>query len=452
MTLLSRIAWAALPLSGLAYSSSVSVTVPRHPQHDRQVVDSSYQSLSIEFFAFMEYSGNATYSNPLNTNLAKHLHELGNAPLKVRIGGSSQTYVYWIPEQTQGLIGYYEDGIDKTYNVTLGPAFFDAFDAWPSDTEFVLGLPYPENGEGLLESYIEIARRAYEKLGTRLAGLEIGNERQDTGTPGEFTRNFLDAAYKISEEVFGDPYKKIYTAGTLIAPTLIQCKDPEDKETCWSVQSLFEHESTRRGSSSLPTRTRDQTRQYLLNHTSTAWFLNSHEDLAADSTARGIPYILGEGNSLFGHGRRNLSDTFSAALWTIDHTLYGAQTNITNIGFHQSWGWRYTGKKVEVILEEDLLSAYAIYDSGSGALSSVVALNLEDWNSTSVAERPEVIIRMDQLGRGCRGEVYRLTAPGADLKSPEVVSFAGQVDTERLGRNGRLTLKASEAALVTFDC
>ncbi|KAL3440520.1 hypothetical protein BJX65DRAFT_314710 [Aspergillus insuetus] len=292
---------------------------------------------------------------------------------------------------------------------------------------------------------------AYRKLGPRLVGLEIGNERQDSGTPGQFTSKFLDAAYRIGEEVFRDRYKQIYTAGTLHAPTLIQCEDEEDKENCWSVRSLFENGMNEKGVIKVAdthqykrlyeTLTRSITRQYLLNHTSTAWFVNSHDSLAAFTTAQGIPYVLGETNSLFGHGRRNVSDTFAAALWTIDYTLYSAQTNITNLGFHQSWG------------------------VGVWIVEFGFALNLADWHSAGKEdERTKVTIQLENLRpRGWKGEVYRLTAPGADVKDPDVISFAGQyvddvegavhgrVDIETLGRDRKLTLKASEAAVVMFD-
>ncbi|KAL3489544.1 hypothetical protein BJX62DRAFT_238944 [Aspergillus germanicus] len=403
------------------------------------------------------------YSNPLNTTLINHLHGLGNAPLKVRLGGSSQDLVYWIPDQEQGL----------------------------------------------LEASIEIARGAYRKLGPRLVGLEIGIERQDSaGTPGQFTANFLDAAYRIIQEVFGDRYKRIYTAGTLHAPMLIQCEDEEDTENCWSVRSLFENGINEKVQTPLRN-------PHPFHNPTISPEPHQHGVVRQQPRLpRRIHYradILGETNSLFGHGRRNVSDTFAAALWIIDYTLYSAQTNITNLGFYQSWGWRYSawrpiaawgepsgvlpayygfwlvhqvlggingrrrtststshrgggGKKVKVLLE-DFVSAYAIYDSESGSLSSVVALNLADWHSAgNEDERTNVTIQLENLRprAGWKGEVYRLTAPGADVKDPEVISFAGQhvdgvegtvhgrVDPETLGQDRRITLKASEGAVVMF--
>ncbi|RYP43507.1 hypothetical protein DL768_009879 [Monosporascus sp. mg162] len=486
MASLLRLLW-TLSLFGFAFYSPakasgeatiLKVNIPTHPDDHRQIIDASFQSFSIEFFAFMEYSGNST--------------RWSGVPIKVRIGGSSQGDVWWIPNQEQGMIGYYEPGIDKTYNVTLGPAFFDAFDAWPEDTEFVLGLPFPWEEAGFRESNIEIASRAYEKLGSRLIGLELGNERNEVDlTPPEFTQEFLKDAYPISGAVFGDRNKRIYTVGSFHAPTLIKCSDPEDETACWSVETLFEN-----GINENDIAARADTHQ-------ATRFVDSHHDMAAQSTALGVPYILGETNSLFGHGTVNVSDTFAAALWNIDYTLYSAQTNITRLGFHQCFGWRYSawrpipafgypagvlpsyygywvvqkalgangdvGKQVEALVTYDQFTAYGIYDSKTGSLSSVIALNLLDWDSTKGEEaRPAVTADFGNLRSKCcksrtSGEpkVYRLTAPGANAKAPEAIRFGGQyidntegnihgeLEYEKLGEGGKVTLRASEAVLIT---
>lgn len=178
----------------------------------------------------------------MNTNLWNHVRELGNVPLKIRIGGSSQGSVYYLQEQEQGLIGYYQGDADKTYNVTLGPTFYDIFDAWPEDTQFVLGLPYSPEKDAYLTNNIEIARRANDKLGDRLLAIELGNERQDLGlSPPDFTKYFVEDAYVIAEKAFGNKYAKKFVAGTLQAPTIIQCADLGDTENCFSTTSLLKN-------------------------------------------------------------------------------------------------------------------------------------------------------------------------------------------------------------------
>ncbi|KAF5026963.1 hypothetical protein F66182_993 [Fusarium sp. NRRL 66182] len=476
------------------------------------VVNGQYQSLSVEFFAFMEYSGNETYQNPININLVKHIRELGRVPLKVRIGGSSQGSLYWIDEQKEGMIGYYNNNADKTYNVTLGPAFLDAFDAWPSDTEFVIGLPFPPENEDYLRTNIEVTKRAHKKLGDRLLAIELGNERNDLEgyNPKIFTDRFVHYARIISQEAFGEPYARKFTAGTFHAPTLIECEDEDNAESCWSSTSLFrngindkgiiKYADTHQYMATFDSGTRIP-RQRLMEHNHTAFFVDSHYDLAAYSTAQGVPYILGESNSLFGHGVVGTSDTFAAALWNIDYTLYSAQTNITNIGFHQAFGWRYSAwrpipafghpagvlpsyyawwlvqkalgasngssKQVEAIVTDDRLTVYGVYEAGKtrGALSSLIVLNLQDWDSNKGQDsRPEVTLDFSKVaGISRKAKVYRLNAEGADSKDPGHVSFAGQyVDkldgvihgdelVESLDKERALRIKAAEALLVTLS-
>lgn len=233
-------------------------------------------------------------------------------------------------------------------------------------------------------------------------------------------------------------------------------------------------------------------------HNHTTFFVDSNRELADYSVAQGIPYILGESNSLFGHGTVNTSDTFAAALWNIDWTLYSAQTNISGIGYHQSFGWRYSawrpiaafgypagilpsyyawwivqkalgsnngsGKQVEALINDDYFTVYGIYDTEKDALASAIVVNLQDWDSGhGQTSRPEVTVDFDNIRTACgEAKVYRLTAPGADIKNPEKVTFAGQFvdelegtingeeETEELRSEYTVTIKATEAVLVTF--
>ncbi|KAL4924013.1 uncharacterized protein BDV17DRAFT_295824 [Aspergillus undulatus] len=92
-----------------------------------------------------------------------------------------------------------------------------------------------------------MARRTYEKLGGRLVGLELGNERQDSRSPPVFTKYFLEDLYTISEAAFGDRYKQIYSAGTFTTPALIQCEEPDNAAECYSTESLFENDIDEHG-------------------------------------------------------------------------------------------------------------------------------------------------------------------------------------------------------------
>lgn len=74
------------------------------------------------------------------------------------------------------MVNYFPPGSDKATSVTLGPQFFDGFDAWPSDTYYALGLPFSFTNFSKLNDDMTLAKTAYDKLGSRLEEIEIGNE------------------------------------------------------------------------------------------------------------------------------------------------------------------------------------------------------------------------------------------------------------------------------------
>ncbi|ETS84959.1 hypothetical protein PFICI_02984 [Pestalotiopsis fici W106-1] len=503
-----------LVLSQVLAAYAIVLDIPHSPRAGRQIVDASYQAFSIEFFSFLDYSSNSTYSNPLNYNLVKNIREIGKRPINVRIGGSSQNHVWWAPDQEEGLRAWFwpdSTGYQKTYNVTIGPKFYDAFDAWPSDTEFTLGLPFSYYNYSYLESNIEIARRAHVKLGNRLTGLQVGNEMKapafrflEPQTPSDYVPHWLNYVYNISNAVFGKQNERVWTIGAFQAPTWINCSDPLSID-CWSIRSILElginaedlgvaadvHEYMETSSSNYVDR------QFLMNHNNTIYYPDSNAELAAYAKSKGLDYWLGETNSISGHGKINVSDTFAAALWNIDYTLYCAQTNISRLGFHQGIGWKYSawnpiemwvypsgvmasyyawlvvqtalagaGKQVELLISEKHLVAYAIYEVGRHRrldtnLSSIVIVNLEDWDSTNDAtSRPYVEFELPRnISR--KAQLSRLTAAGADVKAARAITFAGQLvnetgmiegdrHVEKLDRSGKVKVLSSEAVLISF--
>lgn len=143
-------------------------------------------------------------------------------------------------------------------------------------------------------------------------------------------------------------------------------------------------------------------------------------------------------------------------------------------------------KQVQVLLNETSLTAYAVFDAGSNGSSSVsaqgiaarqptltslVALNLNIYNSTFTTPRPYTNFDFtlpNSAGNASNGssniQVHRLTAPGVEIASN--VTFAGQYvdnnsgkitgekiveEVEDLG-NGKIKVKVGygEAVLITF--
>lgn len=78
-----------------------------------------------------------------------------------------------------------------------------------------------------------------------------------------------------------------------------------------------------------------------MNHTKTVSSITSQLQLAQNLSSYGIPFILGETNSLYNQGAPGLSNAFGAALWGIDFNLYCAATGIRRVHMHMGTNYRY---------------------------------------------------------------------------------------------------------------
>lgn len=160
----------------------------------------------------------------------------------------------------------------------------------------------------------------------------------------------------------------------------------------------------------------------LMNHTanvvSVASQLNESRLLAAlsNNLDPNLPFVLGEGNSLYNEGRPGLSNTFGATLWGVDFNLYCAAKGIGRFHMHQGTDYRYqswqpiqtsntsVGTKapyygniavatflgditsnppsiVDLPLPREEESAYAAYINGK--LDRVIIINMMEYNATA---------------------------------------------------------------------
>src|SRR3954462_11542286 len=78
-----------------------------------------------------------------------------------------------------------------------------------------------------------------------------------------------------------------------------------------------------------------------MNHTNTVRSISSQVALLKSLSYTGIPFILGETNSLYNQGKPGLSNSFGAALWGLDFNLWCAANNISRVHMHQGTNYRY---------------------------------------------------------------------------------------------------------------
>jgi Glycosyl hydrolase family 79 C-terminal beta domain len=230
----------------------------------------------------------------------------------------------------------------------------------------------------------------------------------------------------------------------------------------------------------------------LMDHshmTSIMWY---HDFLSNYSVAHGVPYVIGETNSISCQGQAGISDVFGAALWSIDYVLYVATLHVSRIYFHMGTPYRYSAwqpitdngtaahpkalyygnlftstalaggnKQVTLLVNETHLTSYGIYDAcEEGAkLTGVAVINLNMWNSTQPAgQRPYTEVNLPSEFQGRDLSIRRLTAPGVELTGN--ITFAGRsvalngdiVGDEVLERvvDGKVLVGESEALLITI--
>jgi hypothetical protein len=252
----------------------------------------------------------------------------------------------------------------------------------------------------------------------------------------------------------------------------------------------------------------------LMNHTSNIVSINKQLNASRllHELAPGLPFILGEHNSLYRQGRPGLSNTFGAALWAVDFNLYCAANNIRRVHMHMGTNYRYqswqpidtdkgaAGTKspyygnvavaaflgdltasapsvINIPLPNELDAAYAAYEHDQ--LRSMIVINLNAYNATDYNEefitgfpRPLQTYNFD-LGSAAAGKaayLHRLMANGSDAISgvtydgysynheleegkPVLLQNVTRGETLRVNKHGKLTVEVpwSSAVVLKFD-
>jgi hypothetical protein len=157
------------------------------------------------------------------------------------------------------------------------------------------------------------------------------------------------------------------------------------------------------------------------NMLSRVWY---HEYLGNATTDSGIEYVVGEINSVSCEGAFNISDVMASTVWAVDYVMYLSSLKVSRVHFHMGTRYRYSpwqpifynnteahvnplyygslfntavfaggSKQTEVLVNETNFGAYAVYSSGT--LESIVAVNLNMWNSTfDPVQRPYTVLTL----------------------------------------------------------
>ncbi|KAI3335233.1 hypothetical protein F4824DRAFT_465188 [Ustulina deusta] len=487
-------------------TETIELSPPDSPAADRQVVDGAYSSYSVEFTFMADYGGNDTDPNLFSKQVVQNLYDISGAYPIIRVGGSTQNSAVYFEHQTEAIIAPFSSPADdQPSHSYIGPAFMQSFQQLPAGTQYIYGLNFfnPENetlfdvDDGLAQCVLE-ANAAYDALGDSLYAFEIGNEvdgwpggsrRSENWTIQDYVMQWNEYATAISRNLTGEDAVQLFQGCAFEAPRHIQDSAQWNIENAEldgmhsaKAKTISDHDYM--GANCHYTGVGPTIEANLFdrsNMLSRVWF---HDYLGNATAESGISYVLGETNSISCQGAFNISDVMAAAVWAVDYVLYLSTLKVERVHFHMGTRYRYSAwipvvyndtaphvnplyygnlftaavfaggdKQTEVLVNETHFGAYAVY--ASGTLESIVAANLNMWNSTfEPDERPYTALALP--GSWADARVSRLTSPGVDIA--ENITIAGQnvdADGKIVGdktyekvEGGQVLVGAGEAVLI----
>ena len=123
--------------------------------------------------------------NALSIQLLQNFEDISGSLPIIRAGGTTANRAVYYSDQTEGIINSYSGGrlwLDQPTSTTLGPAFFESFQQFPTGTQYIYNVNFyngstgfTEGSSGFDQTVLE-ANAAWDALGESIAAFEIGNE------------------------------------------------------------------------------------------------------------------------------------------------------------------------------------------------------------------------------------------------------------------------------------
>ncbi|KAF4550101.1 Glycosyl hydrolase family 79 C-terminal beta domain-containing protein 1 [Elsinoe fawcettii] len=511
-----------LSLTSIATAQSINLrpqAVPSGRYSD--FIDPSYAGFGIEpsnLFSFTGYDK----PNKLSFNLIDTLTNYTGAPPHLRLGGNTQDYMVFDEGQQQytwinnpNATG---QGNFATDSMLIGPKFFEVVNRFPYGTPVTWGLNLAYTNPDYQNRIVQMAQQAVDNLpNIKLVSFEIGNEPDlylgngfRTGSWGGqvYAQQWTNRAQVIYDRVlkplnitpnFFEPGTTANTIGTSF-----QIKDMlelgiganannTDGRTSTFISSWNQHDYYYFiGVTKTPLTLEEFMTLQTTNTQFRAW-----EEQIEQSNDTPYPYALREMCSVGPIGMEGVTNTFGAALWTLNFFLYTATLNITSVQMHMTdnsnaSAWQplemygrqpfvrplYYGYAAFAqilgptcttqIAPLDLgpqpqsyngmIKTYSIYQSGN--LSTIVIINARMANvSEPTKDSLSVTLTLPTSLAGQDLHLAYLSAPGADATSGTVwngISYERSGDgtpetidttdrTVRIGPDGTATLQVRDS-------
>lgn len=264
--------------------------------------------------------------------MLQNLKDITGSAAHIRVGGTTANHATWVADQREAIIqNFATPGADQPANVTIGPKYIESFKTFPKGTKYTVGVTFDSGAKGENATVTEVAA-FYRGLGDDLFAIEVGNEfdgkfkshslpsplsadltvdlsafpvDRDTATWSiqKFVPEWLDRTAAIVKRVIPKGKStKIFQAGNFVAPGSVT------PDLTWTTQTAIDL-----GIASTGVARTFCTHQYsgaacrpvkptladsIMNRTELNRWMKYHEGAAAYSVSNGLPYVIGETNSI----------------------------------------------------------------------------------------------------------------------------------------------------------
>ena len=338
-------------------SNVLSITpLPTPPVGTSQVIGPSYAGFGIEPSNLYSYTGGSV-TNALSVNLLKNLANYTGAPPHLRIGGNTEDYMVYVPSHDSYDVSLNPNpvgqGTFSTDNLIFGPRFFEVLERFPIGTPITFGLNLAYSETDYLERIVTSADAVRTGLkNVNLVSFEIGNEPdlylQNRFRTGQwdaqaYTSQWLDRASAVYQQVLqpngiaSNFFEPGCTASTIGTPFRI--KDLASfgiADTNGSANSFISSWNQHDYYYYIGVSTYELNMERFTDLSTTITQFRDWTTQVQQATDTGYPYALREMGVVGPIGYAGITDTFAAALWTLNFFLYAGGLNISSVQMHMT--------------------------------------------------------------------------------------------------------------------
>ncbi|ETS76218.1 hypothetical protein PFICI_11605 [Pestalotiopsis fici W106-1] len=336
----------------------IQLSVSREPpSHASAAINPSFAGFGIEPSNLFSFTG-TDVPNLLTFNLIQNLVSYTDKAPHIRIGGNTQDYQVFNEHQTQwtwvknhNAVG---QGVFPSDHMVIGPRYFEAANRFPAGTPVTWGLNLAYAQDDWPEQITTMASQVFENCpNLDLVSIEVGNEpdlylkngfRSGEWNGKIYTEQWLERVGVLYEQVlrprnitsaFFEPACTASTIGTtfrivdLVGFGIDGLANNSNASfiTSWNQHDYYYFV----GVSTYRLTLAHFQRLSTVEDQFTAWAEQvgqAHDTL--------YPYALREMGLVGPVGLEGITDTFAAALWTLNFLLYAATLGVSGVQFHMT--------------------------------------------------------------------------------------------------------------------